>query len=103
MIKQYTRSTLIERLRDYVGVLPSDLQDIAIEAVEALEAKRPGRWCFNTDGKLVCSNCYETPTNRILLYGDMIFDMTPVQEKMKFCPNCGCRMLKEGEEHEPNE
>ena len=54
--------------------------------------ERTGRWCFNTDGKLVCSNCYETPTNRILLYADMIFDMTPVQEKMKFCPNCGARM-----------
>lgn len=67
-----------------------------VEWVEALPStqleRKKGKWCFNTDGKLVCSNCYETPTNRILLYDNMIFDMTPIRKKMKYCPSCGADM-----------
>ena len=66
------------------------------------QPEQTGKWRFNADGMLVCSNCYEIPTNRILLNGNMVFDMTPIREKMKYCPNCGCRMLKEGEEYETN-
>lgn len=65
-----------------------------VDEMPSAQPERTGRWCFNTDGQLVCSNCYDIPTNRILLNADMIFDMTPIQKKMKFCPNCGARMLK---------
>lgn len=34
---EYTRSTLIKRLGEYVGILPSELHEIACEAVELLE------------------------------------------------------------------
>lgn len=34
---EYTRETLIKRLGEYVGILPSELHDIACEAVELLE------------------------------------------------------------------
>lgn len=34
---EYTRSTLIKRLEEYVGILPSELHEIAYEAVELLE------------------------------------------------------------------
>lgn len=34
---EYTRETLIKRLGEYVGILPSELHEIACEAVELLE------------------------------------------------------------------
>lgn len=42
MAEKYSKSELIEKLREYVGVLPSELSDIAYEAVDALESEP--RW-----------------------------------------------------------
>lgn len=54
-------------------------------------------WCFTPDGSLICSACYLNPTNRIIIDGDTVYDMTPIRRYMKFCPNCGAEMVK-GEE-----
>lgn len=54
--------------------------------------KMKGEWCFTPDNQLVCSCCYENPTNRIIVYGNLIYDMTPIRKRMKFCPNCGADM-----------
>ena len=37
--ERYSKSELIEKLREYVGLLPSDLEDIAFEAVDALKSE----------------------------------------------------------------
>lgn len=65
--------------------------------VEA-EERKTGEWCVTPDGKLVCSNCYKNPTNRIIVDGSLIYDMTPIKKTMRYCPNCGADM--KGEEHE---
>ena len=72
------------------------LKDV-INAPTVEPERKNGKWCFNTDGQLVCSNCYKIPTNRILHYGVLVFDMTPIQQKMRYCPNCGAdmRVLKD--------
>ena len=58
---------------------------------------RNGQWCMTSDGKLVCSCCYEAPTNRIIVNGNLVYDMTPIRKRMKFCPNCGARMTNYNE------
>lgn len=74
---------------DYVSFLES------LPSAESVRMK--GKWCVTPDGRLVCSRCYETPTNRIIVDGNLIYDMTPIRKLMKFCPNCGASM-SEGEE-----
>lgn len=39
MAEEYSKSKLIEKLREYVGLLPYELSDIAFEAIDALESK----------------------------------------------------------------
>ncbi len=51
-----------------------------------------GEWIALPDGKIVCSNCYENPTNRIIIGGNIVYDMTPIKVRMKFCSNCGADM-----------
>lgn len=61
-----------------------------IEDAPTIEPEREtGEWCVTPDGMLVCSNCFENPTNRIIVNGSMIYDMTPIKKRMRFCPNCG--------------
>lgn len=56
----------------------------------AIEPEREnGEWVVLPDGRLSCSNCCSVPTNRIIINGNLVYDMTPIREKMKFCPNCG--------------
>lgn len=61
---EYTRETLIKRLGEYVGILPSELHDIACEAVELLQRGDPNsEWITDkmpdAEGKyLVTMNCY---------------------------------------------
>lgn len=66
----------------------------AIEDAPTIEAvqERKGQWCFTPDGMMVCSNCHDIPTNRIIVDGSLIYDMTPIKKRMKFCPNCGAHM-----------
>lgn len=54
-----------------------------------IEERKKGFWCITPDGKLVCSNCYNNPTNRIIVDGSLIYDMTPIKKRMRYCPNCG--------------
>lgn len=61
-----------------------------------------GRWFIGDDGALHCSECSKIPVNRIIVDEIRIFDMTPIKERMKYCPNCGSRMDgKDDEHHEP--
>ena len=53
---------------------------------------RHGRWFIGDDWALHCSECSKTPISRIIVHGIQIFDMTPVKEMMKYCPNCGAKM-----------
>lgn len=64
----------------------------AIETLPSVPERKKGRWCFTPDGMMVCSNCHDIPTNRIIVDGSLIYDMTPINKRMKFCPNCGARM-----------
>jgi len=61
----------------------------ALADAPVIEERKTGTWCLTPDGKLVCSNCYNNPTNRIIVDGSLIYDMTPIRERMKYCPNCG--------------
>lgn len=61
---EYTRETLIKKLEEYVGILPSELHEIAYEAVELLQRGDPNsEWITDkmpdAEGKyLVTMNCY---------------------------------------------
>ena len=71
---------------------------LALEAVEdasTIEERKTGKWVVDPDGRLHCSACYENPTNRVIIDGRLVYDMTPIVGKMKFCPNCGARMEAE--------
>lgn len=64
-----------------------------IDEEPTIELEREmGEWCVTPDGMLVCSNCFEIPTNRIIVNGSMIYNMTPIKKRMRFCPNCGADM-----------
>ena len=54
--------------------------------------RKTGRWVVTPDGRLACSNCLENPTNRIIINGNLVYDMTPIRKRMRYCPNCGARM-----------
>lgn len=54
--------------------------------------RKTGKWMVDPDGRLHCSRCLENPTNRVIIDGKLVYDMTPIVGKMKFCPNCGVRM-----------
>lgn len=69
-----------------------------IEAAPTIEPERKKeRWVMTPDGMIACSNCRENPTNRIIINGDLVYDMTPIRKRMRFCPNCGARMEEGGE------
>ena len=59
-----------------------------VDAVPVVHAQ----WFTSYDGMLHCSHCFETPTNRVMVRAELIYDMTPIREKMHYCPNCGARM-----------
>ena len=70
-----------------------------IKAAPTIEPERKkGRWVMTPDGRLACSNCFENPTNRIIINGNLVYDMTPIRKRMRFCPNCGADMREEGGE-----
>lgn len=54
--------------------------------------RKTGKWMVGPDGRLHCSRCLENPTNRVMIDGRLVYDMTPIMGKMKFCPNCGAKM-----------
>ena len=81
----------------YNAIIQQDIETVM--KLPSVQPKRKlGKWCFDTDGLLVCSNCYSNPTNRILLNADIIYDMTPIRERMRYCPTCGAYMR--GEQNE---
>ena len=41
---------------------------------------------------VVCSNCHQPPINPININGQSVYNLTPVQEYMKYCPRCGVKM-----------
>ena len=67
-----------------------------IKHMPTIEERKTGTWCVTPDGRLVCSNCFENPTNRIIIDGALVYDMTPIKKRMRYCPNCGAKM--EGED-----
>lgn len=69
-----------------------DANDIMRFPAEDAVPVKHGRWVVDPEGMLHCSNCKELPTNRIVVNADLIYDMTPIKEKMKYCPSCGARM-----------
>lgn len=54
-----------------------------------------GEWFADSDGKIRCSNCLKIPINEIRIRGNLVYDMKPIEKLMKFCPNCGARMVSE--------
>ena len=54
--------------------------------------RKKGKWMVGPDGRLHCSRCLENPTNRVMIDGRLVYDMTPIMGKMKFCPNCGAKI-----------
>lgn len=71
-----------------------------VEDMPTIEERDTGAWCVTPDGRIVCSNCFENPTNRIIINGALVYDMTPIKKRMRYCPNCGARMVREGEDNE---
>ena len=63
-----------------------------IEELPTIEQPPTGKWIIGYDGLLHCSHCSITPTNRIIIGTALVYDITPIQQKMKFCPNCGAKM-----------
>lgn len=59
---------------------------------EAQPERKTGKWMVDPDGRLHCSRCLENPTNRVIINGKLVFDMTPIVGKMRYCPNCGAKM-----------
>lgn len=93
--KEYIRNAYEETKNLYTDngewakeITESFCQDIDEQPTIEPERKT-GKWCVTPDGKLVCSNCYENPTNRIIFDGNLIYDMTPIKKRMRYCPNCG--------------
>jgi len=64
-----------------------------ITEAKTIEERKTGTWCCSPDGRIFCSNCQRVPINRILVKGSLVYDMTPIREKMKYCPNCGANMI----------
>lgn len=69
-----------------------------LQNAPTIEERKTGKWCVTPSGELVCSNCYENPTNRVIVNGSLIYDMTPIRKKMRYCPNCGADMRGEEDE-----
>ena len=66
----------------------------AIREVSAAR-ERPalrGNWYLGSDMKLHCSACDKVPYNKIIMNSAVVFDLSPIREMMKYCPNCGARM-----------
>ena len=89
--KSMTRTEAIERLmylRDEIMPISSTMFGALTMAIQALEEQpKTGKWIFDGD----CYKCNKCGA----VYGWWADSQTP-----KYCPNCGCRMLKEGEEHD---
>ena len=58
-----------------------------VEIQPAIEERKMGAWCVTLDGMIVCSNCSEIPTNRIIINEALVYDMTPIKKRMRYCPN----------------
>ena len=71
-----------------LNIAESELYDLPSVQPE----RKKGKWVVDPDGFLHCSNCKDIPTSRIVFKGEVIYDMTPIKQKMKFCPNCGADM-----------
>lgn len=56
------------------------------------EQRKTGKWMVDPDGRLHCSRCLENPTNRVMIDGKLVYDMTPIVGRMRYCPNCGAKM-----------
>ena len=64
-----------------------------IQDAPTIEPEREtGKWVVYTDGMLHCSNCSEIPVNRIIFHSTIVYN-TDISGVMKFCPNCGARMM----------
>ena len=66
-------------------------------AIETLQNQKTGHWIEGQRNNLeihniLCSNCLEGYTSK----GHANSQYT--REKFKFCPNCGAKMIEEGEE-----
>lgn len=71
-----------------------------IDAMPTIQPERKtGKWMVDPDGRLHCSRCLENPTNRVMIDGRLVYDMTPIVGKMKFCPNCGAEMKGDKDEN----
>lgn len=66
--------------------------DRDIRLIPAAKPKR-GEWRIGSDGMLECSACESVPISRIQrASGDIIYDLTPIRSRMKYCPRCGAYM-----------
>ena len=55
-----------------------------------------GSWIFADDGRIHCSNCERVPVNRIIVKGQVVFEIPNITKQMRFCPHCGDeKVLKE--------
>ena len=87
-VKSMTREEAIERLmylRDEIMPISSTMFGALTMAIQALEEQpKTGKWIFDGD----CYKCNKCGA----VYGWWADSQTS-----KYCPNCGCRMLKEGD------
>ena len=60
-----------------------------VNLMPTIEERKTGEWMVDPDGRLHCSRCLENPTNRVMIDGRLVYDMTPIVGKMRYCPNCG--------------
>lgn len=84
-----TKDEIIEYLYENHTRADIKIEEMAEDLAEPVRKK--GKWILSGN-RLVCSECQTVPTNRITINGIIIFDMTPIQKVMKFCPNCGAEM-----------
>lgn len=107
LIKKYKQElieyTNIESAPDEMAVLDNILfrfwQMGWLDKLERKERKRIGRWIVGADGMMHCSNCDTIQTSRIIIdEARVVFDMAPIRERMRFCPNCGADMRGEDDD-----
>ena len=56
--------------------------------------RRKAKWVL-VNGRLYCSQCDKEQINKVMLRGEVIYDMTIVGEYMRYCPSCGAYMRGE--------
>ena len=64
----------------------------AIDAVEAQRKLRLGRWIFDEDGLLRCSECELIPINKVETHNRLVYEIKQITKYMRFCPRCGAKM-----------